>query len=137
MVLPLGGPKGSGLSMLMEIFGGVISGAAYAGDVRDQYKTFDRPQNVGHFFFAMKPDLFVSKREYRARMDILVARVRACPRAEGFDEILMPGEGGSREEDRRRKRGIPYGAGEIEALQKEAERAGVARLEVSAEALAA
>ena len=137
VVLPIAGPKGSGLSMLMEIFGGVISGAAYAGDVRDQYKTFDRPQNVGHFFFAMKPDLFVSKREYRARMDTLVERVRACARAEGFDEILMPGEGGSREEEGRRGRGIPYGTGEVEALQAEAERAGVGRLEVSGEPLAA
>jgi len=137
VVLPIGGPKGSGLSMLMDVFSGVISGAAYAGDVRDQYKTFDRPQNVGHFFMAMKPDLFVSKREYRARMDTLVGRVRACPKAEGFDEILMPGEIESREEESRRKRGIPYGQGEVEALQKEAERAGVAHLEVSGEPLAA
>jgi len=137
VVLPIGGPKGSGLSMLMDIFGGVISGAAYAGDVRDQYKAFDRPQNVGHFFLAMKPDLFVSKREYRARMDTLVGRVRACPKAEGFDEILMPGEIESREEERRRKCGIPYGLGEVEVLQKEAERAGIAHLEVSGEPLAA
>src|SRR5258707_10784269 len=57
VVLPLGGPKGSGLSMLMDIFGGVLSGAAFAGEVTDQYKVFDRPQNVGHFFLAMKPDL--------------------------------------------------------------------------------
>jgi LDH2 family malate/lactate/ureidoglycolate dehydrogenase len=137
VVLPIGGYKGSGLSMLMDIFGGLLSGAACAGDVRDQYKTFDRPQNVGHFFLAMKPDLFVSRREYRSRMDTLVERVRACPKAEGCDEILMPGETESREEERRRKRGIPYGAGEVEALQKEAERAGVARLEVSGEPLAA
>src|SRR2546430_6279901 len=56
-------PKGSGLAMLMDIFGGVLSGAAFAGDVTDQYKVFDRPQNVGHFFLAMRPDLFVSRSE--------------------------------------------------------------------------
>jgi len=93
---------------------------------------FDRPQNVGHFFLAMKPDLFVSKKEYRARMDTLVERVRACAKAEGFDEILMPGELEAREEEKRRKRGIPYSPAEIGPLQDEAARAGVARLDVSA-----
>ncbi len=132
VVLPIGGPKGSGLSMLMDIFGGVLSGAAFAGDVTDQYKVFDRAQNVGHFFLAMRPDLFVSKKEYRARMDTLVERVRACPRAEGFDEILMPGELEAREEEKRARSGIPYSAAEIDPLQEEAARAGVAKLDVSA-----
>jgi LDH2 family malate/lactate/ureidoglycolate dehydrogenase len=132
VVLPIGGPKGSGLSMLMDIFGGVLSGAAFAGDVTDQYKVFDRPQNVGHFFLAMRPDLFVSKKEYRLRMDTLVERVRACPKAEGFDEILLPGELEAREEEKRRRSGIPYSAAEIDPLQDEAVRAGVAKLDVSA-----
>ncbi len=52
VVLPIGGYKGSGLSMLMDILGGVISGAAFAGGVADQYKSYDRPQDVGHFFLA-------------------------------------------------------------------------------------
>jgi LDH2 family malate/lactate/ureidoglycolate dehydrogenase len=125
VVLPIGGPKGSGLSMLMDIFGGVLSGAAYAGDVGDQYKAYDRPQNVGHFFLAMRPDLFVPMGEYRERMDVLVGRIKACPKAEGFDEILMPGEIEAREEAKRRKSGIPYAESEIEALRKEAEHAGV------------
>ncbi|HEY6720622.1 MAG TPA: Ldh family oxidoreductase, partial [Burkholderiales bacterium] len=135
VVLPIGGHKGSGLSMLMDIFGGVLSGAAFAGDVADQYKAFDRSQNVGHFFLAMKPDLFISKKEYRSRMDTLVERVRACPRAEGCDEILLPGEPESREEERRRRTGIPYSAAEIDPLQEEAARAGVAKLDVSSKPL--
>jgi LDH2 family malate/lactate/ureidoglycolate dehydrogenase len=64
-------------------------------------------------------------------MDTLIERVRACPRAEGFDEILIPGEPESREEEKRRKSGIPYGMGEIDALHAEAARAGVAKLAVS------
>src|SRR5689334_15778718 len=61
VVLPIGGYKGSGLSMLMDIMSGVISGAGFAGGVADQYKVYDRPQDVGHFFLAMKPILFVSE----------------------------------------------------------------------------
>jgi LDH2 family malate/lactate/ureidoglycolate dehydrogenase len=125
VVLPIGGPKGSGLSMLMDIFGGVLSGAAFGGDVGDQYKD-DRPQNVGHFCIAMKPDLFVAYDEYLARMDTLIARVHACPPAEGFAEVMIAGEPELRHAAERRRRGIPYGRGEIADLRAEAARAGIA-----------
>src|SRR3546814_5437783 len=64
VVLPIGGPKGSAISMLMDILGGVISGAGYAGGVRNQFLDYDEPQNVGHFFLALKPDLFISRKEF-------------------------------------------------------------------------
>src|SRR5205085_3993189 len=83
VVLPIGGYKGSGIAMLMDVFAGVLSGAAFAGGVGDQYKQYDRPQDVGHFFLAMKPDLFVPREEVARRMDVLSQRVRSAPRAEG------------------------------------------------------
>lgn len=131
VVLPIGGPKGSGISMLMDIMGGIISGAACAGDVRNQFLDYDQPQNVGHFFLAMKPDLFVTKDEYLKRMDTLVKRVHTCPTAEGFDEILMPGEKERRFEATRRRTGLPYHPKEVAALQKEAAKAGLPALPVS------
>jgi LDH2 family malate/lactate/ureidoglycolate dehydrogenase len=130
VVLPIGGPKGSGLSMLMDVFGGVLSGAAFGGEVGDQYKDA-RPQDVGHFFLAMKPDLFVPLAEYQARMEALIARVRACPPAEGFTEVLIAGEPELRHEAERRRRGIPYSRREIDDLQREAARVGLAPLIVS------
>jgi LDH2 family malate/lactate/ureidoglycolate dehydrogenase len=136
VVLPIGGYKGSGLSMLMDILGGVISGAAFAGMVADQYKVYDRAQDVGHFFLALRPDLFMPMAEYRERMDTLIARVRASPRAEGFAEILIPGEPEARLEAQHRHTGIPYAPNEIAALQAEAERSHVAPLAVSERPLA-
>jgi LDH2 family malate/lactate/ureidoglycolate dehydrogenase len=125
VVLPVGEHKGSGLSMFMDIFGGVISGANFGGDVGDQYEVYDRAQDVGHFFLAMRPNLFVSEDDYRARIDTLIERVRAAPRADGYAEVLLPGEPEDRIEDERRKCGIPYAASEIAALQDEAKKAGV------------
>jgi LDH2 family malate/lactate/ureidoglycolate dehydrogenase len=137
VVLPIGGYKRSGLSMLMDIFGGVISGAGYAGEVADQYKVFDRPQDVGHFFLAMRATLFLPESDYRARMDTLVQRVRDCPKAAGFDEILIPGEPETRHEEERRRTGIPYSTGEISSLHDEAVKAGVPALVVSKHPIAA
>jgi LDH2 family malate/lactate/ureidoglycolate dehydrogenase len=131
VVLPIGEHKGSGLSLFMDIFGGVISGANFGGAVGDQYKAFDRPQDVGHFFLAMRPNLFVSERDYRARIATLISRVRAVPKAEGSSEILLPGEPEDRIEAERRKTGIPYAASEIAALQDETKRAGIQPLVAS------
>src|SRR5262245_43043250 len=131
VVLPIGGYKGSGLSMMMDIFGGVISGAAFAGMVGDQYKAYDRPQDVGHFFLAMKPNLFITEEDYRARMDTLVERVRGVPKAHGFDEILIPGQPEARLEAQHRKTGIPYSPHDLAPLHTEAAKAGVQRLAVS------
>src|SRR5712671_1149421 len=131
VVLPIGGYKGSGLAMLMDILGGVISGAGYGGQVADQYKVYDRPQDVGHFFLVMRADLFIPADQYRDRMDTLMQRVRDCPKAEGFDEILIPGEPETRLEAEHRRTGIPYSPGEVATLQAEATNAGVPPLAVS------
>ncbi len=109
----------------------MISGANFGGDVGDQYKVYDRAQDVGHFFLAMRPNLFVSEDDYRARIDTLIDRVRAAPRADGYAEVLLPGEPEDRIEEERRKRGIPYAASEVAALQDEAKQAGVQPLVVS------
>jgi LDH2 family malate/lactate/ureidoglycolate dehydrogenase len=130
-VQPIGGPKGSALAMLMDVMGGVISGAAYGGDVRNHFEEYDKPQNVGHFIMAMKPDLFISREEYLGRMDTLAQRVHANPMAEGFDEVIMPGERERRLEARHRHTGVPFHAKEIAALQEAAAKAGLPPLAVS------
>jgi len=131
VVLPIGEHKGSGIAMFMDIFGGVISGANVGGEVGDQYKAFDRAQDVGHFFLAMKPNLFVSEEDYRARIDTLIDRMKASPLADGSSEVLVPGEPEDRHEAYRRKAGIPYAASEVRALQDEAKRAGIQPLVVA------
>ena len=116
---------------MAALAGGVISGANFGGDVTDQYKTFDRPQDVGHFFLAMKPNLFVSEANYRTRIDTLIDRMKSAPLADGFREILVPGEPEDRHEAERGRCGIPYAASEVAALQNEAKRAAIQPLVIS------
>ncbi len=124
IVLPLGGPKGSGLSLLMEAFGGVMSGAAFGGAVKNQYNDFETPQNVGHMFIAMRPELFTGADGYAARMNELAGRAKASTLADGFDEILMPGEGEQRRADRGRREGFELSATDVAMLREEAQAVG-------------
>jgi LDH2 family malate/lactate/ureidoglycolate dehydrogenase len=115
----------------MDVMGGVISGSAFGGDVRNHFEEYDKPQNVGHFIMAMKPDLFVSRDEYGKRMDTLAQRVHACPTAEGFDEVIMPGERERRLEMKHRRTGVPFHAREVALMQEAAAKAGLPPLPVS------
>ncbi len=124
VMLPMAGVKGSGLSMLMEVLSGVLTGAAFGGEVRNPFTGLDGPQNTGHFFLALRSDLFMTREDFDSRMQTLRERVTAQPRADGFEEVLMPGEPEARTEEERRARGIPLTADVLASLQAEGERTG-------------
>jgi len=125
VVLPIAGPKGAGISMLMDILSGVLTGAAFGGDVGDQYKVYDRPQGVGHFILALRPDIFMPAESFNERMAALVTKVHENPRAEGFSEILIPGEPEARIEAGRLQGGIPYNRADLAPLLDLAKARGV------------
>lgn len=129
VMLPMGGAKGSALAIMMDVFSGVFSGAAFAGGVTGPYDP-SRPADVGHFLVAIRPDLFMSMEEFGERMQVLYERVVGCEKAEGVERIWFPGEIELVTEERRRVEGIPFADGEIEALNREADLAGVERLMV-------
>ncbi len=131
-VLPFGGPKGSGLAVWMEIMGGVLTGAAFAGEMRSLYEDFSGPQGIGHVFMAMRPDLFVPMAEFKRRMDCMIDRLKDSEPAEGCDEVLMPGEPEARCEVERRRTGIPISPEVLASLEAEAAALGVPLPECSA-----
>ena len=107
VMLPFAGPKGSALAMLVDLLGGVLSGSGYAGAIRDMTTDFAAPAEVGHFFLAFKVDAFMPLADYNARMEHMIATLKALKPAAGVTEILYPGERESRLESQRRAQGIP------------------------------
>jgi LDH2 family malate/lactate/ureidoglycolate dehydrogenase len=124
----MGGPKGSALAIMMDVFSGVLSGSAFAGHVTGPYDA-SRPADVGHFLVAIKPDLFMDLEEFKSRMDYLYQRVVSSEKAKGVERIYFPGEIEQITHDERMENGIPYTEGEIEALNKEAALVGMEPLE--------
>jgi len=119
VVLPIGGPKGSGIAMMMDIFGGLLTGSSFAGGVNDQYKDLDKRSGVGHWFMVFRPEIFLdSEEEYLERMDALLQRVRDSEKADGVDRVYTPGELEEIKEKTQREGGIPFTRGEVEALHQ-------------------
>ncbi len=120
-VLPFGGPKGSALAIWMEIMAGVMTGAAFAGDMKDLYGDFSGPQKIGHMFLAIRADLFMSLDQFKQRMDTMIDRFKQFPSAQGVDEIFMPGEPEEKAEENRLETGIPVSSEIVDMLRQEAE----------------
>lgn len=57
-MLPVGGHKGYGLALIVEILSAVVAGAAFGPHLGTLYADFDRGQDVGHFFAALDPSGF-------------------------------------------------------------------------------
>ena len=90
-VLPFGGPKGSAISFIIDLFCGVLTGAAF-GPQLNTLENLTAVQNVGHVFAAVRPDLFVARTEFAERMDAILRMLKASAPAPGVGHVLVPGE---------------------------------------------
>jgi ureidoglycolate dehydrogenase (NAD+) len=115
ILLPLGGPKGSGLSLMFEMLASITSGAPIQARTLGPEK---RTRNTGNTaMFAVDIASFRPLGDFKNDADVLAALIKALPRQTGFDEITLPGERSSRTEISRRKSGIPIPAKLWEELE--------------------
>jgi len=89
--LPIAGFRGSGLAWMVDILSGVLTGGNHAGRVKDPFTDFSGPQNIGHLFFVMKPNLFVGN-SFNKRIKDNIKTIKKLPKIKGVKEILYPGQ---------------------------------------------
>ena len=115
LVMPLGGYKGTGLAVMVEILCAILGGGAISTEVGG-LRVKDRPMGVSHSFLAIDPARFIGAEAFEARMDRLTNYLHSAAPGTGFDEVLIAGEPESRFESQRRQTGIPLGPGEWQRL---------------------
>ena len=89
--LPIAGFRGSGLAWMVDILSGVLTGGNHAGRVKDPFTDFSGPQNIGHLFFVLKPNLFVGN-AFNKRIKDNIKTIKKLPKIKGVKEILYPGQ---------------------------------------------
>jgi LDH2 family malate/lactate/ureidoglycolate dehydrogenase len=104
-LLPFGGAKGYGLSLVVDILAGALADTACGTDVKAM--TFlEETSNMGQFYAAINVDSFVPIAKFKARVDALINSIKNSSPSEGLEEVLLPGEIESREEEKRLREGI-------------------------------
>jgi LDH2 family malate/lactate/ureidoglycolate dehydrogenase len=90
-MLPLGGTpvlgafKGFGLTIMVDILTGALSGFGTSAEI-------DSGLTAAHCFGAMRIEAFQPLADYKERMEQMIVALKATPKREGVDEIMIPGE---------------------------------------------
>ncbi len=124
-VLPLGGAgeglsghKGYGMSLLVDVLSGALSGSDYGpwvkGTKKDGSKSFT---NVGHFFGALKVENFIPLKRFKATMDDMLQGLKNSHKAEGEGRIFIHGEKEFEKYDDHKKKGVPLQEKVVAALK--------------------
>jgi LDH2 family malate/lactate/ureidoglycolate dehydrogenase len=124
-VLPFGGAKGSAISFILDILCGVLTGSGFALNLH-RLEDFGVEQNLGHFFAAVRTDLFIPGKDFAARMDEILRMLKSSPAAAGTSQVLAPGELERQSEARNKVLGIPLLQSIVDQLAELGESLGLA-----------
>ena len=124
-LLPFGGYKGYGLSVMVECFAGLLSGAAMLGDIHAWNRDPQRSGNVGHCFIAVDPNIVNPGLDLPLRAEELIEKLIASERAPGVDRIYFPGEIENEKEADAYKNGVALPTASVKALSAAASAASV------------
>lgn len=96
-VIPFGGHKGYGLMLISQILTTALLGAPI---------TPPRGRDYGILIMAINPEIFVPIDRFKEEVSKLIERVKSSRKADGVEEILIPGERSWRVRQRKLKEGV-------------------------------
>ena len=114
-VLPIAGPKGYGLALIVDILCGLLSGSKYGRDLL----TFHQPQGptgVGATLIAIDISRFMPLDRFRALAAEYARVIRESKKASGIDRIFLPGEIEAEKEILSRTQGIEVDSKLVEKI---------------------
>jgi LDH2 family malate/lactate/ureidoglycolate dehydrogenase len=123
---PVGGVKGSALSLIIDIICGVLTDTVLTGGVKNITDT-SGPANTGHFFSALNLARFIDPKRFKANIDLVIEHIKSLPPVDG-GQVFMPGEIEYLASAKRMKEGIPLEDEVVRSLNTVAARYGAAPL---------
>lgn len=127
LLMPVGGYKGVGLTVIVDILSGLLSQNGLSESVADN-DDFDKPRKIGHLFMAIRISDFVDPKKFRTDLDAFIDRFHNVRKKEGVDKIYMPGELEHYKGLECAKNGFTLSAAAVEKLNKLSDEFNVTRL---------
>ena len=109
-LVPIGGPKGYGLALIVDILAGMLSGSKYGQDI----KTFHQlvgPTGVGVFSLAIDIERFMPHQQFNELIQVYLASIKGSKKAKGVSRIYIPGERKFEKEKQSLREGIEISPG--------------------------
>ncbi|NAT23162.1 Ldh family oxidoreductase [Pseudomonas syringae] len=106
-LLPIGGHKGYGLALVVDLLAGLLSDAAYLTHVKSWVDAPDEPQNLGHFFILIDTARLGSSEWLKDRMTDFASILHQSPPVNSESPVIVPGEIELKKMQRYLKEGVP------------------------------
>jgi LDH2 family malate/lactate/ureidoglycolate dehydrogenase len=91
-LLPIGGHKGYGIALWVDMLAGLLSGAAYLTHVKSWLDEPDVPQNLGHFFVLINAQFLGNTEWLSERMNDFASILHGSEAADPQKPVMVPGE---------------------------------------------
>jgi L-2-hydroxycarboxylate dehydrogenase (NAD+) len=128
-LLPIGGPKGYGLALMIGLLAGTLNGAAFGRDVVDYTVDSKTPSNTGQSIVAVNIAAFADLQSFKEQVDEVWEVMKSSPTLPGVDEVRLPGERSEQIYRERMAHGVPLSEAQRKVLDELADRLGVSRLQ--------
>ncbi len=117
-LMPIGGPKGYGLALMIDVLAGMLSGSLYGPEIRT-FHELKGATGVGVFTLAIEIERFMPIGQFTGLFENYLASIKASRKAKGVARIYLPGEIEYEKEQKNLTEGIevsPATAGKLNAL---------------------
>ncbi|MDA8584860.1 Ldh family oxidoreductase [Rhodobacteraceae bacterium] len=128
LLLPIGGPKGYGLSLIFGLLAGTLNGAAFGKDVVDFNADPKATTNTGHFVVALDIAAFADVETFKTQIDGIWGEMKSSALLPGVEDIRLPGERLAATTAKRNAGGIPIPQTLAKRLDALADELGIERL---------
>jgi L-2-hydroxycarboxylate dehydrogenase (NAD+) len=130
-LMPIGGYKGYGLSLIVGLLAGTLNGAAMGKEVIDFNHDDTTTTNTGQAVMAIDVSAFGDVAGFKARVDHLVRDLRASERMPGVERIWLPGEQSHERRAANERNGIPLPPALRQQLDTFAQELGIPALQAT------
>jgi LDH2 family malate/lactate/ureidoglycolate dehydrogenase len=117
-LLAMGGHKGYGLALMVDMLAGVLSGAAFLTGVEAWDKAPDKPQGLGHVLIVIDTTRLGLAETLAGRIDAFRAILHDTPAADPARPVRLPGESALAQHRRHLEHGVPVAAEDLARLRE-------------------
>ena len=116
-LLPMGEAKGSAIAIAVDIISGILSGASYAPDLKS-FHTPEGKTGVGASLFVLDIERFQPPKTFAEKISEYLKKIKSLKKAQGFNEINIPGERKYHTEHKSIKEGISLDDNAVAAINE-------------------
>lgn len=116
-MIPMGGVKGYGLALMIDMLSSGLSGGTFGRHVNNLYYTEEK-QGFSHSYCVIDISKFTEIELFKAHIDRMIEEIKDCPKAEGVPEIFVPGERSLKNLEKNRVQGIGLPPNTIQMLKE-------------------